>query len=94
MERIPRVDEPTTLVLRDEIQRVPKRADLFTRALAGDLGDKPRQERSRFAVKHPLAWAMTPLIRGLVPLQGTREPLPPTHIGPPLQDPRRTTRWQ
>jgi hypothetical protein len=86
MERIPRVDEPTTLVLRDEIQRVPKRADLFTRALAGDLGDKPRQQRSRFAVKHPLAWAMTPLIRGLVPLQGTREPLPPTHIGPPLQD--------
>ena len=86
MERIPRVDEPTTLVLRDEIQRVPKRADLFTRALAGDLGDKARQQRSRFAVKHPLAWAMTPLIRGLVPLQGTREPLPPTHIGPPLQD--------
>ena len=86
MERIPRVDEPTTLVLRDEIQRVPKRADLFTRALAGDLGDKARQERSRFAVKHPLAWAMTPLIRGLVPLQGTREPVPPTHIGPPLHD--------
>ncbi|GCL62472.1 reductive dehalogenase domain-containing protein [Pseudaquabacterium pictum] len=84
MERIPRVDEPTTLVLRDEIQRVPKRADLFTRALAGDLGDKARQERSRFAVKHPLAWAMTPLIRGLVPLQGTRTPLPPTCIGPPL----------
>ena len=47
MERIPRVDAPTTLVLRDEIQRVPKRADLFTRALAGDLGDKARQERSR-----------------------------------------------
>jgi ferredoxin len=75
MERIPRVDEPTTLVLRDEIRRVPKRADLFTRALAGDLGDKPKQERTRFAVKHPLAWAMTPLIRGMVPLQGTREPL-------------------
>jgi ferredoxin len=75
MERIPRVDEPTTLVLRDEIRRVPKRADLFTRALAGDLGERPQQERTRFAVKHPLAWAMTPLIRGLVPLQGTREPL-------------------
>ena len=86
MERIPRVDAPTTLVLRDEIQRVPKRADLFTRALAGDLGDKARQERSRFAVKHPLAWAMTPLIRGLVPLQGTRTPLPPTGIGPPPDD--------
>jgi ferredoxin len=75
MERIRRVDEPTTLVLRDAIQRVPKRADLFSRALAGDLGEKPAQERRRFAVKHPLAFAMTPLIRNMVPLQGGREPL-------------------
>lgn len=75
MERIKRVDEPTTLVLRDEIKRMPKRADLFSRALAGDLGEKPAQERRRFAVKHPLAFAMTPLIRNMVPLQGGREPL-------------------
>jgi hypothetical protein len=73
MERIKRVDEPTTLVLRDEIKRMPKRADLFTRALAGDLGAKLVAERRRFAVKHPLAFAMTPIIRNLVPLQGTRE---------------------
>ncbi len=76
MERIPRVDQPTTLVLRDEIQRVPKRADLFTRALAGDLGLRAQHERSRFAVKHPLAAAMLPLIRRLVPHQGTREGAP------------------
>lgn len=75
MERIQRVDEPTTLVLRDEIRRMPKRADLFSRALAGDLGEKPQKERRRFAVKHPLALAMTPLIRNMVPLQGGREPL-------------------
>jgi ferredoxin len=75
MERIRRVDEPTTLVLRDEIKRMPKRADLFSRALAGDLGEKPQKERRRFAVKHPLAFAMTPLIRNMVPLQGGREPL-------------------
>jgi ferredoxin len=75
MERIKRVDEPTTLVLRDEIKRMPKRADLFSRALAGDLGEKPARERRRFAVKHPLAFAMTPLIRNMVPLQGGREPL-------------------
>ena len=75
MERIKRVDEPTTLVLRDEIKRMPKRADLFSRALAGDLGEKPQKERRRFAVKHPLAFAMTPLIRNMVPLQGGREPL-------------------
>src|SRR3970040_1854412 len=48
MERIRRVDEPTTLVLRDEIRRMTKRADLFTRALAGDLGEKPAKERGRF----------------------------------------------
>lgn len=89
MEQIKRVDQPTTLVLRDEIRRVPKRADLFTRALAGDLGEKPRKERTRFAVKHPLAWGMTPLIRGMVPLQGTREPLAPTGFGGDLSDPRR-----
>jgi ferredoxin len=74
MERIKRVDEPTTLVLREEIRRMPKRADLFTRALAGDLGEKFVAERKRFAVKHPLAFAMTPLIRNLVPMQGSREP--------------------
>jgi ferredoxin len=73
MEKIKRVDEPTTLVLRDEIKRMPKRADLFTRALAGDLGEKLVAERRRFAVKHPLAFAMTPIIRNLVPHQGTRE---------------------
>lgn len=75
MEKIKRVEEPTTLVLRDEIERIPKRADLFQRALAGDLGEKPAKERRRFAVKHPLAFAMTPLIRNMVPMQGTREPL-------------------
>jgi ferredoxin len=75
MERIKRVDEPTTLVLGDEIKRMPKRADLFSRALAGDLGEKLSKERRRFAVKHPLAFAMTPLIRNMVPMQGSREPL-------------------
>ena len=95
MEKIKRVDQPTTLILRDEIRRVPKRADLFTRALAGDLGERAKTERARFAVKHPLAWAMTPLIRAMVPLQGTRgsveppTPLAPTGFGGDLSDPQR-----
>ncbi len=89
METIKRVAEPTTLVLRDEILRNSKRADLFTRALAGDLGEKPKAERMRFATKHPLAFAMTPLIRNMVPLQGTREPLAPTGLGGDLSDMRR-----
>ncbi len=89
MERIRRVAQPTTMIDRARIQRVPKRADLFTRALAGDLGPRAQQERSRFAIKHPLALAMTPLIRGLVPLQGSREKLQPTGWGGNLSDPLR-----
>ena len=89
MERIRRVAQPTTMIDRTRIQRVPKRADLFTRALAGDLGPRAQKERTRFAVKHPLAFAMTPLIRGLVPLQGTREKLQPTGWGGDLSDAQR-----
>ena len=89
MERIKRVDEPTTLIIREEIQRMPKRAEMFARALAGDLGERPQRERNRFAVKHPLSFAMTPLIRNMVPMQGTREPLAPTGTGGDLSDPKR-----
>jgi reductive dehalogenase len=70
MEKIERVPEPTTLVLGDEIVRQPKRANFFTRALIGDLGEKPKRERLRFATKNPYAFAMTPLIREMVPMQG------------------------
>lgn len=69
MEQVKRVDRPTTLILDDEVPRVPKRAAFFERALRGDLGEKSRVERGRFALKHPFAHAMTPLIRGMVPLQ-------------------------
>ncbi len=75
MERIARVNEPTTLVMRDRIQRVPKRGDFFYRAAAGDLGAKAKEEMSRFPMKHPYALGMAPLIRGMVPLQGTRGPI-------------------
>ncbi|MEW6690225.1 MAG: reductive dehalogenase domain-containing protein, partial [Pseudomonadota bacterium] len=70
MERIRRVPETTTLILEDEVPRVPKRANFFTRALAGDLGDKAQRERWRFAYKTPLADAYVKLIRAMVPLQG------------------------
>ncbi len=70
MEKIKRVPDPTTLVIGDEIVRQPKRANFFTRALMGDLGEKAKHERTRFAVKNPYAFAMTPLIRNMVPMQG------------------------
>jgi reductive dehalogenase len=66
---------------------VPKRGDFFKRAQAGDLGEKPRRERMRFPMKHPYALGMQPLIAGMVPLQGIREPLSPTGLGGDLSDP-------
>jgi hypothetical protein len=44
METIKRVDEPTTLIIREEIQRVPKRGDFFMRAGAGDIGEAAKRE--------------------------------------------------
>jgi reductive dehalogenase len=89
METIRRVEEPTTLVIRQEIGRVPKRGDFFKRAEAGDLGDKPRLEKKRFPMKHPLALGMQPLIQAMVPLQGDREKQQPTGRGGDLSDPER-----
>ncbi|MFM1886896.1 MAG: hypothetical protein RL026_2053 [Pseudomonadota bacterium] len=70
VEQLRRVPRPTTLILDDEVPRVPKRAAFFERALRGDLGAKAQRERPRFSLKHPLSDAMAPLLRGLVPLQG------------------------
>ena len=69
METVKRIERPTTLILDDEVPRVPKRAAFFERALQGDLGAKAQRERSRFATKHPLSRAMTHGIRGMVPMQ-------------------------
>ena len=69
MEQVKRVERPTTIILDDEVPRVPKRAAFFERALKGDLGAKSQRERGRFALKHPLAWAMGGLLRAMVPLQ-------------------------
>ena len=89
MEILKRVPEPTTLILREEIIRNSKRADLFTRAMAGDLGEKAKMQRMRFATKHPLAFAMTPLIRNMVPMQGTYERSKPANLKSQLSDPQR-----
>ena len=69
MEKIKRVPETTTLILEDEVPRVPKRANFFTRALNGDLGEKAQRERWRFAYKTPIADAYVKLIRAMVPHQ-------------------------
>lgn len=86
MEDITRVEQPSTLVIPSEITRVPKRGDFFKRAESGDLGEKPKQEKFRFPMKHPYSLGMRPLIMGMVPSQGTRHPLTPTGIGGELTD--------
>lgn len=70
METVKRVARPTTLILDDEVPRVPKRAAFFQRALHNDLGDKAKTERTRFAFKTPLSFSMLQVIRALVPFQG------------------------
>ena len=69
MEQVKRQDRPTTIIRDEEVPRVPKRAAFFTRATYGDLGEKAKKERQRFATKHPFALGMIPLIRNMVPLQ-------------------------
>jgi ferredoxin len=70
METVKRVDAPTTLILEDEVPRVPKRAAFFDRALRGDLGAKTQAERNRFAFKQPHTSGMMAPMRAMVPLQG------------------------
>jgi ferredoxin len=69
METVKRIDRPTTLILDEEVPQVPKRAAFFQRALHGDLGEKSKKERSRFAFKTPFSFALFQLIRAMVPFQ-------------------------
>lgn len=69
LETVKRVDRPTTIILDNEVPQVPKRAEFFARAEAGDLGEKSKVERGRFAFKHPFAMSMVSLIRKMVPEQ-------------------------
>ncbi len=69
METVRRATRPTTLILDDEVPRVPKRAAFFQRALHGDLGEKAKKERTRFAFKTPFSFSLLQVIRALVPHQ-------------------------
>jgi ferredoxin len=69
METVRRVDRPTTLIIDDEVPRIPKRAAFFERALHGDLGDKAKLARRRFSFKHPISWSQLGVIRSMVPYQ-------------------------
>jgi len=65
LEKIRRVDRTTTLIIEDEIRRVPRRADGFERARHGDYGEQQKRNREaaggsrRAGLKAPLQGAMS-----------------------------------
>ena len=69
LEQVTRVDRPTTLIIDDEVPKVSKRSEFFERTARGDLGEKSRVERGRFAMKHPFSQSMVSLIKSMVPEQ-------------------------
>ncbi len=69
MERIKRVDKPTTLILEDEIKRVPVRAGGFPRAANGDMGPKFKEDVKVFAYKTPQAQSYVEQIGAMVEYQ-------------------------
>ena len=69
MERIKRVDEPTTLIIEDEVPRVPVRAGGFPRAANGDMGPKFLADVKVFAWKTPQAQSYEHQIDAMVAFQ-------------------------
>jgi len=69
MERIKRVAEATTLIIPDEIKRVPVRAGGFPRAGHGDMGPKFQKDLKVFAYKTPQAQTYIQQIGEMVPHQ-------------------------
>ena len=69
MEKIKRVDDATTLIIPEEVKRVPVRAGGFPRAAHGDMGPKFQADVKKFAYKTPLAQSYIQQIGELVPYQ-------------------------
>ena len=52
VDNLKRVDKPTTLINKNEVQRVRERQAGFCKAAAGDYGPKLQKEFRRFVPKH------------------------------------------
>src|SRR5208283_2192117 len=81
MDKIRRVDTPTTMIDATKVKRVREREGGFMKAASGDFGPVLQREFRRFVTKHPLSgsltWmrdAMRPLLDGMVTAE--RAPLP------------------
>lgn len=70
-ERLRRVDTPTTYIDEPNIPRVPKRTDMFARALFGDMGPTVQKAATggKYVRKTPYSMAQRRVLAALVPLQ-------------------------
>jgi reductive dehalogenase len=70
MEQVTRIDRPSTLIIDDEVPRVPKRANFFVRAAHGDLGAKAQREVGRFIGKSTYNVSLFGPMGTMPPFQG------------------------
>ncbi|GHA60747.1 hypothetical protein GCM10008927_27860 [Amylibacter ulvae] len=70
-ETLKRVDEPTTFIDEPRIPRVPKRTDMFARALLGDMGKKVQDgaRNGHYARKAAPSAAQRRALGAFIPLQ-------------------------
>ena len=70
-ETLTRVDDPTTYIDKPNVARVPKRANLFARALFGDLGKHVQEatKNGNYVRKSASAYAFRPSLGAFVLLQ-------------------------
>ena len=81
MDKLKRVDRPTTTINDAEVKRVRERQAGFCKAAAGDYGATLQKEFRRFVPKHPLSGAcswmrdnMKPFVDGMAAAQ--KAPIP------------------
>ena len=88
MENLESVEQPTTLIDRPNVPRIPKRHDMFIRSALGDLGEKVQKELDHFRMitKSPYGHAMIPPLGAMVPLQYGKEA---DAVTPDTDDPKR-----
>jgi reductive dehalogenase len=91
VERLKRVDRPTTFIDEPRVPRFPKRADFFARALFGDMGTQVQEatKGGMYVLKSPIGACARRALGALLLLQfgGARGP-----VHPSASDPARNAR--
>ncbi len=85
-ERIKRAEQPTTFIDEPRVPRVPKRTDMFARAIFGDMGKQVQEgaKNGNYVRKNPVAFAARRAL-GAFTLMQTGEPAPA--VNPDATDP-------